>query len=379
MVAFILALVALSLLSRPVLVQPIGNIAQVVPQLGLPTTGLLSWFIDQVAHRLQLPFQVWPLMSVVANAVFLSLLWRDLADRFGRGWASVMVALVGCNPLFLLPIAAGGSQALGLLAFYGLCRTMRRLTTPVEPFTYLRIGGWLCVLLCLDLQTLALATMVAPWFLLVMPREILRQAPWSFYLVCYVPFAFLVGMWAYVNFVLFNAPWPTLSSIAAGAHPLPLPLAAYAEGWPLAVHWGVAGLVCFPVLLLAGRCSFSLWARGVVASAGTVISAAVLAFLFGWSGFDMLLLLWVPAALLLRALSANHRVAATCLLALGVAGALWAQPQGWGIRSPSDDPVLPHREPLVAVPPAAVDGATGEVATAGRDGERAATAAVVAP
>ncbi|KQR11422.1 hypothetical protein ASF90_12630 [Xanthomonas sp. Leaf148] len=353
--AFLVAVVALSLLSQPLLVQSMGGVAPTsAPGIGVPASGLLAWAVDLALHRWDLPFQVWPFLAVAANALFLSLLWRDLAGVFGRGWASGLTLLVGCNPLFLLPIAAGGSQAVGLLAFYGLCRTLRRLQAPVEAFTYLRIAGWLCILLCLDLQTLALSTMVAPWLLLVMPPQMLRKAPGSFYLVCYLPFAFLVGMWAYVNLTVFNAPWPTLSSISQGASPLPLPLAAQAEGWLPAVRWGVAALACFPVLALVMRARNGALARGVLASAGTVICAAALSFAFGWAGFDALLLLWVPAALLLRALQADQRSQAAGLLLLGLIGAAWVQPQGWGSwmrAAPADAQSLLQGEAVVMAAP----------------------------
>ncbi|MDG4485314.1 hypothetical protein G8D20_21720 [Xanthomonas vesicatoria] len=356
--AFLVAVVALSLLSQPLLVQSMGGAAPTsAPGIGVPASGLLAWAVDLALHRWDLPFQVWPFLAVAANALFLSLLWRDLAGVFGRGWASGLTLLVGCNPLFLLPIAAGGSQAVGLLAFYGLCRTLRRLQAPVEAFTYLRIAGWLCILLCLDLQTLALSTMVAPWLLLVMPPQMLRKAPGSFYLVCYLPFAFLVGMWAYVNLTVFNAPWPTLSSIGQGASPLPLPLTAQAEGWLPAMRWGVAAVACFPVLALVLRTRSSALARGVVASAGTVICAAALSFAFGWAGFDALLLLWVPAALLLRALRADQRSQAAGLLLLGLIGAAWVQPQGWGSwmrAAPADTQSLLQGDAVVVVTPASL-------------------------
>ncbi|QWN23614.1 hypothetical protein DGM85_18845 [Xanthomonas phaseoli pv. phaseoli] len=355
--AFLIAVVALSLLSQPLLVQSVARAPALAPDIGVPATGLLAWAVDLTLHRWNLPFQVWPCVAVAANALFLSLLWRDLAGVFGRGWASALTLLVGCNPLFLLPIAAGGSQAVGLLAFYGLCRTLRRLQAPVEAFTYLRIAGWLCILLCLDLQTLALSTMVAPWLLLVMPPQMLRKAPGSFYLVCYLPFAFLVGMWAYVNLVVFNAPWPTLSSIAQASHPLPLPLAGHADGWLPAVRWGVAAVVCFPVLALVARTRSGALARGVVASAGTVICAAALSFVFGWAGFDALLLLWVPAALLLRALHADQRGQAAGLLVLGLVGAVWAQPQGWGSwtrGAAPDEQALMQGEAVVMTTPVAL-------------------------
>ncbi|WP_065466418.1 hypothetical protein [Xanthomonas bromi] len=345
-------MVALSLLSQPLLVQSVGTGAPALaPGLGVPAAGLLAWAVDLTLHSWNLPVQVWPCVAVAANALFLSLLWRDLAGVFGRGWASGLTLLVGCNPLFLLPIAAGGSQAVGLLAFYGLCRTLRRLQAPVEAFTYLRIAGWLCILLCLDLQTLALSTMVAPWLLLVMPPQMLRKAPCSFYLVCYLPVVFLVGMWAYVNLVVFNAPWPTLSSVAQVSHPLPLPLAAHAEGWLPAVRWGVAAVVCFPILALVTRARSGALTRGVVASAGTVICAAALSFAFGWAGFDALLLLWVPAALLLRALRADQRGQAAGLLLLGLLGAVWMQPQGWGgwMRAVATDEQSSMQDGAVAV------------------------------
>lgn len=366
--AFLVAVVALSLLSQPLLVQSMGGVAPTsAPGIGVPASGLLAWAVDLALHRWDLPFQVWPFLAVAANALFLSLLWRDLAGVFGRGWASGLTLLVGCNPLFLLPIAAGGSQAVGSLAFYGLCRTLRRLQGPVEAFTYLRIAGWLCILLCLDLQTLALSTMVAPWLLLVMPPQMLRKAPGSFYLVCYLPFAFLVGMWAYVNLTVFNAPWPTLSSISQGASPLPLPLAAQAEGWLPAVRWGVAALACFPVLALVMRARNGALARGVVASVGTVICAAALSFAFGWAGFDALLLLWVPAALLLRALQADQRSQAAGLLLLGLIGAAWVQPQGWGSwmrTAPADAQSLLQGEAVVMAAPASLPVAGGAMPAA---------------
>ncbi|QEO95948.1 membrane protein [Xanthomonas oryzae pv. oryzicola] len=355
--AFLVAVVALSLLSQPLLVQSVGTAATAhAPGVRLPATGLLAWGVDLTQHSWNLPFQVWPFIAVAANALFLSLLWRDLAGVFGRGWASALTLLVGCNPLFLLPILAGGSHAVGLLAFYGLCRTLRRLQAQVEAFTYLRIAGWLCILLCLDLQTLALSTMVAPWLLLVMPPQMLRKAPGSFYLVCYLPFAFLIGMWAYVNLTVFNAPWPTMLSIAPASNPLPLPLAGHAEGWLPAVRWGVAAAMCFPVLVLVARTRSGALTRGVVASAGTVICAAALSFVFGWAGFDALLLLWVPVALLLRALHADQRSQAAGLLLLGLVGAVWAQPQGWGSwmrGAAGDEQSLMQGEPVVTTPPMA--------------------------
>ncbi|AZR27952.1 hypothetical protein DEG02_010840 [Xanthomonas vasicola] len=384
--AFLIAVVALSLLSQPLLVQSVGTAATVYAPGGeLPATGLLGWVVDLTQHGWNLPLQVWPFVAVAANALFLSLLWRDLAGVFGRGWASALTLLVGCNPLFLLPIAAGGSHAVGLLAFYGLCRTLRRLQAQVEAFTYLRIAGWLCILLCLDLQTLALSTMVAPWLLLVMPPQMLRKAPGSFYLVCYLPFAFLIGMWAYVNLIVFNAPWPTMLNIAPASNPLPLPLAGHAEGWLPAVRWGVAAAVCFPVLALVTRTRSGALTRGVVASAGTVICAAALSFAFGWAGFDALLLLWVPVALLLRALHVDQRGQAAGLLLLGLVGAVWAQPQGWGSwmnAATGDEHSLMQGEPVVMTEPMALP-VSASVAPATQDAGvvRPATAdsAVVAP
>nr|CEH49799.1 conserved exported hypothetical protein [Xanthomonas citri pv. citri] len=121
-----------------------------------------------------------------------------------------------------------------------------------------------------------------------------------------------------------------------------------------AVRWGVAAAVCFPVLALVARARSGALARGVVASAGTVICAAALSFAFGWAGFDALLLLWVPAALLLRALHADQRGQAAGLLVLGLAGAIWAQPQGWGswMRAAApDEQALMQGEAVVMTTP----------------------------
>ncbi|MGD3142589.1 hypothetical protein XocVXO32_04430, partial [Xanthomonas oryzae pv. oryzicola] len=59
--AFLVAVVALSLLSQPLLVQSVGTAATAhAPGVRLPATGLLAWGVDLTQYSWNLPFQVWP-------------------------------------------------------------------------------------------------------------------------------------------------------------------------------------------------------------------------------------------------------------------------------------------------------------------------------
>lgn len=324
MPAFVLALVGLSLLCQYLLLRA-PPAALAAGQGEVPAGSWLfplDWLLDWLgAHGFA---ATWPLfeqfLAVLAAAWFLGLLWRDLAAFCGWRWASALTLLVAVNPAFLQLPLAGGTPAFALLGFYGLCRTLRRLQGSVEAFTYLRISGWLCLMLGIDLSTALLAVAVAPWLLLVAPAR-LRRAPFALYLVCYMPFVFALLAWAYLQSSLSGGSWPSLGALHDGSR-LPELFAArpFALGWPPALRWAAAAALCFPVLLLAGRHRGAFFVRGVVVALGTVVTAAIAA---GWLGLRVdiyLFLLWVPVALLLRGLWPEHGWLAVALLGLGLLG-----------------------------------------------------------
>ncbi|MEE7546806.1 hypothetical protein HF319_07005, partial [Xanthomonas sp. Kuri4-1] len=245
--AFAVALLALALLSHVLFARGAGGVALfdasslASPRgLGFPYVAFIAWLQAQAGEGWALPLHPGQIVALVLDALFLSLLWRDVARFAGRTWATALTALVAVNPMFLLTIAVGGTQAVGLLAFYALGRTLRRLQGRVEAFTYLRVSGTLCALLCIDLQTLTVAAVVAPWLLLVMPADVRRKAPGSFFLVCYLPAMFLLGMWAYVNLTVYGGAWPTLGALLDSGVLLPPPFAREAGMWPAPLRWGLA-------------------------------------------------------------------------------------------------------------------------------------------
>ncbi|HBK46495.1 MAG TPA: hypothetical protein DDZ67_08695, partial [Xanthomonadaceae bacterium] len=243
--AFVAALAALTLIGS-VLVRQSGATTAVATGMqalpGFPYVALIGWLDRQADALPLLGMRPGQLAAVFANAVFLSLLWRDVARFAGRAWACGLTLLVALNPLLLATIVAGGAQAAGLLAFYMLCRALRRLYGAVEAFTYLRIGSALCLLMCIDLQALMLALAIAPWLALVMPAAVRRKAPGAFYLVCYLPFAFLLGCWAYLNLTVFEAAWPPLALLVEEGAALPPPFAQVRAlaAWPLLPLWLLA-------------------------------------------------------------------------------------------------------------------------------------------
>lgn len=294
---------------------------------GFPYALAMGWLERALAGGWTLPLGPAQMLAVAADALFLSLLWRDVARFAGRAWASAMALLVALNPLFLLSID-GGSHALTLLTFYMLCRSLRRLYGAVEPFTYLRIGAALAALLCIDLPALLLAVALAPWLLLVMPADVRRRAPAAFYLVCYLPALFLLGMWAYLVLTVFDGAWPSLAQLAGDGVALPAAFGAQPllAQWPALLRWPLAALACCPVLLLATLTRSPVMTRGVLAALASVVTAALLALLAGHAFDDLLVLLWVPVALLLKYLRGTQRWLAAVLLLAGCVGAGMSYP-----------------------------------------------------
>lgn len=327
---FLLALVVLSLL---ILVLPAGPAAIAPADADASLLFPLQWLVEYLHVHARvawgLPIPLGQILAVAAGACFLGLLWRDLAEAVGRLPASGLTLLVALNPLFLEPMLVGDTQAFALLGLYGLCRVLRRLRGDIEAFTYLRIAGLLCLMLCISMEAAMLAVALAPWLLLVAPRNVLRHAPGSFYLVCYAPFAFALAGWLYLRLVAGDAAWPLLTAFSdAALAPALFETRSFAAAWALPLRWGAAVLLGFPVLALLVLRSVT-GRRSVMVALGAVLLAAIMAIALGLRLEPYLSVLWVPVALLLRGLRLRRAWIAALLLLIGIFGGALAYPRAW--------------------------------------------------
>lgn len=327
--AFLVALVGLSLACQFLLLRAGAPASVAAPQAGLlfPLPWLLELLRAGVATAGVPVALLGPFLAVLAGACFLSLLWRDLAGVCGGARASACVLLVAVNPAFLQMLLDGDMQVYAVLGFYGLCRTLRHLRGDIEAFTYLRIGGWLCLMLCITPLTAVLAVVLAPWLSLVVPWSMRRRARVPFYLVCYLPFVLVVGGWAYLVWSAGLGAWPTLDTLAPPDHGAgAFAGLAFARDWPGVLRWAVAVPLCFPVLVMAW-----LW-RGIgvlrvaTVALGTVASATLLVALLHIPAGGCVALVWAPVALLLRGLRPAHAWTTLALLLAGALGAVVAYP-----------------------------------------------------
>lgn len=290
--------------------------------------GLLIGSMPGLAATPLLPY----LVDVLAGAALVALLWRDIAVGLGRGWAWGLCAAVVVQPFFLWSTLSGGNQGLGLLVFYLACRALRHLRGDPEALAYLRLAAGLCMLFFIDERACFLALAMAPWLALIAPQDMLRRAPLSFYLVCYLPFLFAVATWMYLNYLFFGDALLFVrdvrsafrGSYAQAALQPWLQQAAARPWWP-PLWLALAGLVTAPVLLLA-RCTrlSSTW-RWVLAATGTVIGAGALAtwVRFAAQPLDFLTLLLAPMALVLGDLRHRFRWLALALLLAGAGASGW--------------------------------------------------------
>jgi hypothetical protein len=173
---------------------------------------------------------------------------------------------------------------------------------------------------------------MAPWLGVIAPQGMLRRAPLSFYLVCYLPFLFAVATWMYLNYLFFGDALlfvrdqhSAFRGSYAQAALQPWLQQAMARPWWPPLYLALAGLVTTPLLLLVRRTRLSNTWRWVLVATVTVIGAGTLA---AWARFsaqplDFLALMVVPAALVLGDLRRELRWPALALLLLGAVASGW--------------------------------------------------------
>lgn len=309
---------------------------------GLLYLGALLAFLPWVGIP-QAPY----LVDLLAVSGVLALAWSDIARRQGIGWACLATALLLANPLTWWGATAGANQGLGLLVFFMLVRALVLLRPALEVFCYLRVAGWLCVLWFVDQRALLLALALLPWLPLLAPREVFRQAPVSFYLICYLPLLFAFGSWMYLNWVFLGNPWAFLQeawfSFRGDFAQLNTP-----PGWPAfggawlrpMVLWVPGAVVLFPILGMVMGCADRDVRRTVWVCVATVLTAAMVATVLRISiqPVDMWVLLLPVSVLVLANIGRSQRKWAVMLMLAG--GLCGTQLLQWHASEPLQDWML---------------------------------------
>lgn len=144
------------------------------------------------------------LVSVLAMASLLAIMFFDLSQRHGLSFAALFVCLLGLNPALIWVATTGSNSALCMLVFYGLIREVVNLNLARDPLVYLRFGCLLCLLFFVGEPALYLSCALFPLLPLLMPEQPLKQSPLSVYLVLFSPLVLGVLSWMYLNWLFMH-------------------------------------------------------------------------------------------------------------------------------------------------------------------------------
>ena len=266
------------------------------------------------------------LLGTLATAATLTLAWRDIARSHGRLWALILILPFSAHPFLLWTASSAGSLALTLLVFYAICRTLRRLEGDPDTATYFGIGGWLCLLLAIDVRAVFICAGLLPWLAWTAPDRVMRHSPTAFYLVCYVPAVMALAAWVYINWLyvgdglaFLRDPPSVFRCGATFTDDFPR-FPSYDGSFLGPFLWTtLLGMAAFPSLLLLPDATEGV-RKAVLCALLTIISAAGLATLAPAPSqvLGFLSLLAAPTLLGLAAIRARHRLLVVGLLLLSL-------------------------------------------------------------
>lgn len=303
--------------------------AKVLGLAGAPVSRLenLGLLAPQIPIHILVPFYYIPgmrsggapyLLSAFLGAMLLGMWSGQLARRgYPRTIRALYVLLLAIHPFFLWPATSGSKQILSMFVFYALCVLLGRVADVHSARRLILSGFGLVLAFLTDERFLYLFLVLIPLLPLIMSREMLKQAPGTFYVVACTPMVFAFLGWAYLNWVFSNDAWRFLrdqESAFRGAWAI-----AQHVGW-LSEHGGKIGtplrwsltifVASFPVaLLLFWR---NLGDRQFVRIAGLFCALPVLGTVAATTNFMIahpleILIMLVPATMALISISASTR------------------------------------------------------------------------
>jgi membrane protein XagC len=268
-------------------------------------------------------------IDLVAVSLLGASAWRDIGQRHGPAWASLLVLLLFAHPYLWWAATSGQQQGLGLFLLYRLLRVFGDVAGKPEPMTYMRLGGWLCALLFVDERGMFVVLALAPWLILVAPREVLQRSPLAFYLVTYIPVVFAGLGWIYLNWLFLRDGFAFLSdpgssfrgAFSASAY-LPWLEEAGGRFWYPAGVTLLAGLMTVPVLVFSPLVARMRGQFDGIAAAGMVVTAAALAtyWRFAAQPADFILLLLPVGIVVMRAVARPMLAGVALAALLGIGG-----------------------------------------------------------
>lgn len=154
------------------------------------------------------------LASGLVAASLLAWWYRDLARcGYGRGARLACVALLAAHPFFLWAATTGTQMALTLALYYALCISLTQLVRVGTTRSYMILGFVITLCFFADERTVYLLIALLPLFPLLLPRNILQQAPIGAYMIAFTPWALVFLAWAYLNWLFLHDPWHFLTAL----------------------------------------------------------------------------------------------------------------------------------------------------------------------
>lgn len=152
-------------------------------------------------------------LSVLTSALLLTLWHRHLAQHgFSLTKRVLLLALMAMHPAVLWSATSGGGGAIALLLFYLLYRSCLRMIYEQDIRSFIALGLVLAGFAYFNVVSIYLFVALLPLLLFIVPIPLLRESPFSVYIIIGMPLLIVVVSWIYFNWIFLGEPWAFLDA-----------------------------------------------------------------------------------------------------------------------------------------------------------------------
>ncbi|MCF6235757.1 MAG: hypothetical protein L3J70_05190 [Gammaproteobacteria bacterium] len=171
--------------------------------LGLNTPHLPLYLLMPFAWLLENSLGIVPyLLSSLLIALLLTIWNHQLRHTELVLWQrTLLLMLILLQVPLLWAATTGGHIALTLLVFYFVCQACLRMNFQADLRSFIMLGLSLGLLFFVDAMALFIFIALFPFFAVIAPQRIFREAPLSMYIVIAIPLGVAVITWGYLGWI----------------------------------------------------------------------------------------------------------------------------------------------------------------------------------
>ncbi|HEY0722299.1 MAG TPA: hypothetical protein VGE50_13735 [Gammaproteobacteria bacterium] len=157
------------------------------------------------------------IVSVMAVAFLMTLWNRHLRQGdYSAAQRALLVVLMAAHPALLWGATGGGREAISLLMFYLLYRSCLRMVYEKDMRSFIALGMVLAAFFYFDVISIFLFLALLPLLLVLVPSSMMREAPFSVYIMIGMPLLIALGSWIYFNWIFYGEPLAFINYYASG-------------------------------------------------------------------------------------------------------------------------------------------------------------------